>query len=815
MFSLAKTIRVTLRHLRQAPGFALTTILTLALGIGATTAIFSLVNAVVLKPLPFPEQDRLMWIAEGNHHDSGTAAIPESLSYPNFFDWRARSRAFSGMAAYHPSSYTLTGSGEALYLDGAIVTSEFFRVLGVTPLIGRDFRPEEEKPGNRAVMLSYSLWQSAFGGVPSVVGRPVTLDGQPYTVVGVMPRGFNFPMDEPPQQYWASAAQDGEGADSEQSQRGWNSLRVVARLKPGVSREQAQSELDVISRNLAAQYPDNNKWDTSAVMEPELQHLVGDTAPALRVLFGAVVLVLLIACANVAGLLLARSSRRAGEMALRSALGATRGEILRQMLVESVTLSLLGSALGVLLAYGLLHGMLEFLPRNLPRQGNVSIDGPVLLFALGVAIVTGLLFGVGPAWRIAGVQPLEVLRDGTRSVTAGRGQHRLHSALVVAETALSLVLLAGSGLLIRSFTRVLHVDPGVDPRHVMTARIDLPDARYNREQRIAFYRQLMPRLASLPGVSMASAGFPLPMSGGNIGISFDIEERPTAAGDQPTESVGVVLPGFFESLRIPLREGRTFTVHDDTKGAPVAIVNEAFAKKYFPHEDALGKRIRPGLGDGAVNHPMREIVGIVGDVKRKGLTAETEALYYIPWEQAVVTSPPLILRSSADPGTLSREIRAAVTSLDKDLPIYKAHPLNYYVSQAASEPRFQTMLLSFFAGMALLLAGIGLYGLLSYMVAQRTLEIGLRMAVGAQRSDVVRMIVRRGLRLAAVGLGVGLVASVFVTRLLGSMLFGVRPFDPLTFAVVTALLLTVALGASGLPAVRAARLDPMRTLRDQ
>lgn len=817
MIGLWNDVRVALRQFRKAPGFALTTILTLALGIGATTAIFSLINAVVLRPLPFPEQERLMWMEQGDHHGGGSSVLPESLSYPTFFDWRAQSHAFSGMAAYREGSVTLTGSGQPLYLEGATVTSEFFQVLGVRPLLGRDFRPEEEKAGNRALMLSYGLWQTAFGGAANVAGRSVTLDGKSYTIAGVMPPGFSFPITQPAAQYWSSAAVDGdEGKDSQQAQRGWDSLSVVARLKPGITREQAQADIDTVARNLARQYPDNNKWDTTAVMAPELEHIVGNTAPALRVLFGAVALVLLIACANVAGLLLARSSRRAGEMALRAALGAGRSTIIRQLLVESLVLSLLGGGVGVLAAEGLLRGLVELLPHNLPRQGDIAIDGPVLGFAVAVAVLTGLLFGAGPAWRVSGVNPLEALRDGTRSVTAGRGQHRLHSSLVVAETAIGLVLLVGSGLLIRSFMRVLNVDPGFDPRHVMTAQTDLPDSRYtSNPQKAAFFKALMPKLAALPGVRSVSAGFPLPLAPGNIGIDFDIDGRPTARGDAPTGPVSVVLPGFFETMRMPMREGRTFTDLDDSKHAAVVIVNQAFAKKYFPGEDAVGKRIRPGIGDGTMDHPMREIVGVVRDVKRRGLTAESEPLYYLPWAQCMVTSPTLVLRTSGEPAGLTNAIREAVGSLDRDLPVYQVHPLEYFVSTAASEPRFQTLLLSLFAGMALLLAGVGMYGLLSYMVAQRRLEIGLRMAVGAQRSDVVRMIVRKGLLLAGVGLSAGLVASLFLTRMLASMLFGVRPFDPATFVAVTLVLLAVALGASGLPALRAAQLDPMQTLRDQ
>lgn len=810
---LMQDVSFAIRQLRKNSGFAFTTILTLALGIGATTAIFSLVNAVLLRPLPFPDQDRLMWLHQQDHSLPGVA--PEALSYPDYFDWRAQNHTFSGMASYDGSGVTLETGGDAQRLDAETVSANLFQVLGVAPMLGRDFRWEDEKPGNRAVMLSYSLWQTNFGSAPDVAGRTIRLGDHSYVVAGVMPKGFQFPLEGPAQALWISLSDDADGKSPKTGQRGFDSLDVIGRLKPGVTLEQAKADLSLVAGNLARQYPDNNKWYTSALVEPELQHMVGDTRPALRVLFGAVTLVLLIACANVAGLLLARGSRRSAEFALRAAIGASRRKIIRQLLVESLVLSFCGGVAGVALALGLLRGMVRLMPVDIPRMEGAAIDGSVLVFVLIVSVVTGLLFGVLPAWRMSHLEPVQALRDGTRGVAGGRGQHRLHNGLVVAQTAVGLVLLVGSGLLIRSFVRILNVDPGFDPKHVLTARVGVSFDRLDHEQHLQFYDQLVARLSGLPGVQSASAGWPLPMSDSNATISFSIAGRPTAEGDSPSESVGVVMPGYFKTMRIPLLSGRTFGEQDSTKSAPVVVINEAFARKYFPGENPIGKHIQPGLGDDVIEHPMREVVGVVGNIKRKGLTADADPEYFLPYAQAMITNPFLTIRTSGDPGMVENALRATVQEMDKSVPVYQVSTLEDYVSKSVAQPRFQTLLLSCFAAIALMLSAIGLYGLLSYMVVQRTLEIGLRMALGAQRGDVLRMIVRRGLMLALIGLGVGLAISAMMTRLLGGMLYGVRPSDPITFVVVTAILLLVSLVASSVPAARAARLDPMETLREQ
>jgi predicted permease len=546
-----------------------------------------------------------------------------------------------------------------------------------------------------------------------------------------------------------------------------------------------------------------------------LDSVVGNTRSALRTLFAAVVLMLMVACANVAGLLLARASRRRAEIAVRSAMGATRAQIVRQFLAESVLLSMIGGAFGIGIAVLLLHGVLQLLPADLPRAASISVDSTVLAFSLAASFVTGLLFGVLPALRTARVDPSLALRDGTRTSTAGRGQHRLHNALVVAQTAVGLVLLIGAGLLIRSFVRVLQVDPGFDRRNVLTASLALPDNRYPRDKQIAFYQDLLPRLRALPGVVAVSAGWPLPLSTSGIGITFDIEDRPLPESERNDARVSIAEPGFFQTLRIPLLRGREFLDSDTTTSKAVVIVNQAFAQKFFPGEDAIGKRINPGLSDGVIHDVQREIIGVVGDVKATQLTREIVPEMYLPLSQSVIVSPKLVIRAAGDPVGLIAAVRAQVAQIDKNLPLYTVRTMDDLFARSAARQRFQALLVSAFAVISLLLSAIGLYGLLSYLVAQRTLEIGVRMALGAPRQSVLTMVLRRGMLLAALGIALGIAASVALTTFLKGMLFGIRPLDALTFVGVSAVLLLVCLLASTGPAYRAAALDPVKTLRDQ
>jgi len=814
MSNLLQDLRFAIRQLRKSPGFALTTILTLALGIGATTAIFSLINAVLLRPLPFPEPNRVMW-AMGLDSSQAKPGLPSSISYPDFFDWRARNHSFEAIASYRRNGHTLTGSGAPQTLEGVTVSSDFLRALGVRPILGRGFVLQDEKPGSNVVLLSHQLWQSTFGGAPDIAGQAITLDNIRYTVIGVMPRDFQFPVQQPAPQIWTTLADDSRDKTPMTAQRGADMLTLVGRLKPGVSVQQAAADLNLIAQNLSVQYPDSNKQLTGATVAPELENVVGSTRSALNVLFAAVGFVLLIACANVAGLLLTRTSRRRPEIAVRSAMGASRWQVMRQVLVESVVLSICGGAVGVALSILLLKTMLRFVPQNLPRLDQVTIDGRVLAFAALASLLTGVLFGVLPAWRMSRLDPALALREGARIMTSGRRQHGLNSALVVAETAIGLVLLVGAGLLIRSFVRVLNVDPGFDPRHVLTASLDLPENQYAELKKTQFYDELLPRLAALPGVESAAAGFPIPLSRSNIGLSFAIEGRPVAKGDEPTEPANIIAPGYFRTLRVPLLAGREFLPSDAPKSLPVVIVNQAFARKYFPGESALGKRIKPGLDDDLTPEAFREIVGVVGDVKYKGITAEMRAQYYLPFQQAIILSPPVIIRTAGDPLTMVGPLRDQLAQLDSNVPLYRISTMDDYLALSAAQPRFQTLLITFFAAMALLLSAVGLYAVLSYMVTQRTLEIGLRLALGAQRDTVLGLILRRGMLLAAAGLAIGIVVSLILTRFMQELLYGVKPFDPPTFVAVSAVLLFVSLIASSVPAWRAARLDPMQTLREQ
>ena len=818
MRSLLQDSRFAIRQFKKAPGFALATILTIALGIGGTTAIFSLVNTVLLRPLPFPEPDRLMYVAARNDRNpSVSASAGNSLSYPDFFDWRSQSKSFTAMASFHDNNFTLTGSGEPQHLTGQVVSADFFSVLDATPALGRGFGPDDEKLGAHVVVLGHNLWESAFGLAGDIVGRSITLDNRSYAVVGVMPKGFSFPIDNPAPMLWTSLSDDAYDPAGEPmtAERGAHLLEVVGRLKPGVTANQAQADLSVIAQNLRVQYPDTNRHFVGAIVTTELESLVGDTRPALRILFGAVTFVLLIACANVAGLLLARSSRRRSEFAVRAALGASRGQIIRQMLVESVALALCGGAIGVMLATGLLRGLLQLVPSDVPRLAQVSVDGYVLAFASLISVMTGLLFGVVPAWRTSRVNPSSAMRESTRTATSGRGQHRLQNSLVVAQTAVGLVLLVASGLLIHSFVRVLQVDPGFDRRDLLIASLSLPDNRYTGAQQAQFYQQLLSRVRALPGVQSASAGWPLPMATSGMRISFDIEGHPLPEGDRNTARISLANPGFFETMRIPLLKGREFRDSDDAKASPVVIVSQSFAQKYFSNEDPVGKHITPGLSDGTVKEVPREIIAVVGDVRSTGLRRDASPEYYLPFAQAAVISPKLVVRTAVDPVSLMGPLRRQVAELDKNLPLYDVKTFDDVVSRSAAQPRFQAMLLTSFAAIALLLSAVGLYGLLSYLVVQRTLEIGVRIALGAQRSRVLRMILQRGLTLAGTGLAIGIALSLVLTRLISGLLFGVRPFDPATFLLVSLILLLVSLLASSIPAYRASTLDPMKTLRDQ
>jgi predicted permease len=820
MHDLLSHLRKAVRQLRRNPGFSMTAILTLAVGIGATTAIFSIFYAVLLRPLPYADAGRLVDITPLDARPGGSIA-QEEASYPNFRDWRTQAQSFEAMASYHTNATVLNaiGSSAARNLQAGVVASDFFKVLRIAPMLGRSFLRSEEKAGSRVVILSYGLWVSDFHSSPDVVGKSVKLADELYTIVGVLPKDASFPfMASTPIELWLTPEDDAVGNNPSTEQRGWNQVHVVARLKPGVTVAQAEAEMKTIVGRLAKQYPDNDVNETGARVTPALEHMVGDVRPALRILLIAVCALLLIACANVAGLLLARGSGRQSELALRAALGARRWEIILQLLIESVVLSCVGGVAGIAVAYLMLKGMLQFVPKNLPRLDQVAINAPMLIFAIAVSVLTGVVFGLLPARRLSRLDPALALREGTRSTTAGKAQNWLHSGLVIGETAIGLILLVGAGLLIHSFVHLMGTDPGFNPEHVLTFRAALSDKGYPDAKRLQFYDQLLSRLRALPGAVSATAAYPLPFSGSGLQLTFSIQEHPTGLADQPDALASVVEPGYFETLQIPLKEGRTFTPDDNQAKAPrVMLINQALADKYFPREDPVGKLIQTAFDDddGGKAVRWRQIVGVVGNVHRYNVSDAAQPEQYVPYAQGEIGTPYVALRVRGDAASYANAVTKAVSEIDSEVPVYRIRTMDEGLSVATAQPRFQTLLLTGFAAVALLLAAIGLYAVLSYMVAQRTQEMGLRMALGAQRGNVLGLVMRRGLSLTLVGLFIGGILSLLLTRYVAKLLYGVQPLDPVTYVSVATILLVVSLAASVIPAARAASLDPMKTLRNQ
>jgi len=814
MSNVLQDLRYALRQLRKSPGFTLMAVLTLALGIGATTAVFSLVDTVLLHPLPFAQPERLVALNTlEQQHPGGPADVPADTSYPNFFDWRDRAHSFQGMASYQGQSFTLeVPNTPARRIDGMAVSADFFRVLGIDPALGRFFNRSEEQAGSRSVVISHSLWQSVFNSSPSVVGKTLHLSEEAFTVIGVLPASFQFP-NAPDAQAYITPALNMEGKNPSGKQRGWNQASVLGRLAPGVDITQARAEMQTIQRSLVAQYPDDNAKETAVSVIPELQDVVGDVQRPLHILFAAVSFLLLIACANVAGLLLTRTAARRSELALRSALGATRLQIVRQMLLESLTLSFLGGFGGFLLAALALRLSPSFLPDDLPRLHELSLNSQVLLFALAASLATGLLFGVFPAWRSSRLDPATALRDTTRSSTASRSQNRLHSALIVGETALSLILLVGAGLLIRSFDKLLSVDPGFNTQHLLTFRVGMPPKRFKDERLLQLSQQLESRFAALPGVKQSTFAYPMPLTGSDMTISFNLPGRPTAPGEQPSARAGVVAANFLQAMQMTLRRGRFFNATEDHPNSPpVIIINQALADRYFPGEDPIGKQIQSDLSS-SDQPEVREIVGIVGNVTRVRLDEAPQPEYYIPFAQVPLGPPVFALRVAGDPAAYDNTIRTLVAQQDSSLPVYGMR--TNLLARSTAQQRFQTLLISTFAGIALLLSAIGLYAVLSYMVVQRTLELGLRMALGAQRSDILSLILKRGLLLCGAGLVVGLAASAALTRYITTLLFHTPALDAVTFTATTLLLLTISAASCFIPAFRASRLDPNETLHQQ
>jgi putative ABC transport system permease protein len=804
---LLQDIRYGLRMLWKSPGFTLVAIFTLALGIGANSAIFSVVNAVLLRPLSFKNPDALVKV-NGELRKQGVDKEP--LSYPDFVDLKAGAQSLEHVAAYNQTSGALTGEGEPERLRGANVSAELFPLLGVEPLIGRAFSAEEDRPeSNPVVLLGHGLWQRRFGADPNVVGREIMLNGRSTTVLGVMPPDFNFPVQGLPRDYWSPLA---PSIGKRATERGSHYLNVIAGLRPGFTPAQAAGETQSIAARLEGQYPDTNTGFSLNVISAH-EELVKDVKPALLVLLGAVGFVLLIACANVANLLLARATARTKEIAIRTALGASRLRVLRQLLTESVLLSILGGSLGLLLAVWGVDLLMSASPADIPRVKEIGLDARALGFTFAVSIMTGLIFGLAPALQASKLDLNETLKEGGRGSTEGLRRNRVRSLLVVSEIALSLVLLVSAGLLIKSFMRLSEVNPGFNPDHVLTVGVSLPPAKYTEErQQAAFFRETLERLRNSPGIVSAGAVFTLPLSGSNRANSFQIAGRPTPnPGEEPEANDRVTTPDYFQAMGIPVLKGRVFTERDNSDAPPVLIVNESFAHRFFPDEDPIGKRI---IVDSERSPKGSEIIGVVGDVRHRSLDAEGGAEYYRSYLQSPERSMSLVIRTQAsDPASIAATLRGVVQQVDKDQPLSNIQTMNQLLADSVARQRFNMLLLGIFSAVALMLAAVGIFGVMNYSVSQRTHEIGIRMALGAQGRDVLRMVVGQGMILTLIGVAVGLLAAFALTRVMSNLLFGVSATDPLTFAGVSLLLAAIALVACYIPARRATKVDPMIALR--
>ena len=801
---LSQDLRYGLRLMAKSPGFTTVAVITLALGIGANTAIFSVVNTVLLRPLPYKDPGRLVWVTDFIPRQNNTLVFDS-----DYFAWAKRNQVFEGMAAYSTIDFTLTGVGDSERLEATRVTAGFFPLLGVAPVLGRTFLAAEDRPGGPQVcVLSHELWQRRFGAAAPIVGKAITLNGKPYTVLGVMPATFEFVENFKPALYVPFGLREIVGiAPGEMHMIVW----VIARLKPGVTIQRAESNLALINRGLEASYK-GGYAKMMAGARAQVMTLdalrVGNVRPALLVLLGAVAFVLVIACANVANLQLARAVRRQKETAIRAALGASRWRLARQLLTESLLLTALGGAAGVELAAWGVSILRTLGPAKIPHLADVRIDHRVLLFTALVAIVTGILFGLVPVFAATKACPSESLKEGGLRLALGASRQRTRSALSVLQLALALVLLTGAGLLIRSFALLTETDPGFDPHNLLTVRVGLPDARYQKSDlQRAFFQGLLARLRTLPGVSSAEAVVVLPLKGYMMAAGFEIEGRPPRPEVSTAAAINIVSPGYLHTIGAPLISGRTFTPQDSAEAPKVVILNQACVRSFFPDESPIGKRIQIAGMDWAT------IVGVVGNLRQAGLASRAEPEIFVPYLQMPYAEMAVVVRTARDPLTLVGALRSQVNSIDRSPPIFDVATMDQLLAEQVASRRFNMLLLGLFAVLALVLAAVGIYGVMTYTVAQRTHEIGIRMALGAEQHDVLGLVLGQGLVLAALGVGIGLMGALALTRFLSSLLYGVKPTDPVTFIAVSFLLAGAALAACYIPARRAAKVNPMVALR--
>ncbi len=821
MAHLGQDIRYGWRTLRKSPGFTVVAVLVLALGIGANTAIFSVVNAVLLRPLPFDQPGSLLEL----YHIPPPASFPGmtlfSVSPANFFDWRAQAHSFDGMSAYGFGRYVLTGKGQPVPVPVLSSTYGLFSILHAQPLLGRDFLESEDQPGhNHVVIASYSFWRNHLGANPAMVGKTIQLNGEAYTVIGVMPPGFEFPIASDPGssvQMWKLQG----WTPQERAIRDNHNYGVLARLKPGITLELAKAELATISDRLAQQYPKDDKgWGATAI--PLREDMVGDVRMPLLILLGAVALVLLIACANVANLVLAKTLSRRKEVAIRSALGASRRRLLQQVLAETVILAVAGGACGLIFAHFGAVFMVKFVGNQLPRSGAVALDVWVLAFALGVSLVTGILAGLLPALRLTREDVSEALKQSAGRTASESGGTRTRGALVVAEVALSLMLLIGAGLLIRSLWMLRSVNPGFDPDHVITMKVSIPSTKFTTpQQQFSFFDRVLQRVRALPGVQSAGVIDALPLTGGGSHQPVQIEGRPLLAmADQPEIDVRLISPGYMNAMHIPLLRGRDFN-DADVAGRPGAIlISQSMARQFWPNEDPIGKRLTMYF----FPDTTREVVGVVADVKDDALSQTRSAsMLYLPlgqisagrdgdWQSFSMT---LTVRTHTDPRSVVSAISNAVNDIDSEVPLLFVKTMQDTVEESLLQQRFTMLLLSGFAGLALLLAAVGIYSVLAYAVRLRVREIGIRMALGAQVRDVLRMVIVEGMKPTLLGVAIGLAGALALGRVLSSVIYGISARDQATFSTVALAMTAVGLLASTLPAYRATRVDPMKTLRDE